>query len=398
MPRRPRSRGAGRTGHRPDAWHSTPRRAGGRAGAAPRAALHAARRAPRGGRPGGRRTAEGRGAALRGGGPGARRPRQRAPAPRGRTPRRREEAVDLATSPWRLQPTSATFHGRDVFAPIAGRLAAGAPLAEAGAALDPSSLVRLELPRPRRDGATLVAHAVAFDHFGNALLDAGESDLAREPGAAVSVLGRPAVVRHHVRRRAQRRAADLRGLLRRSRPRGEPGLGARRAAPAARRRRPHRLSVLGTPRLHLREIGSTSDRARDLAAAGAPHGTLVTTDHQVAGRGRQGRAWTTPPRSALTMSLVLRDFTPLLPLAAGVAVAEAIGPAAAIKWPNDVLWTGARSRGSSPRAGLPTAGRCWASASTSRCARTTSRPSCAPAPGTLGRRDGGRRGRPRRRS
>jgi S-adenosyl-L-methionine hydrolase (adenosine-forming) len=104
------------------------------------------------------------------------------------------EAVDLATSPWRLQPTSATFHGRDVFAPVAGHLAAGAPIAAAGAALDPASLVRLELPRPRMDGATLVAHAVAFDHFGNALLDADQSDLAREPGAAVSVLGRPAVV------------------------------------------------------------------------------------------------------------------------------------------------------------------------------------------------------------
>jgi BirA family transcriptional regulator, biotin operon repressor / biotin---[acetyl-CoA-carboxylase] ligase len=105
------------------------------------------------------------------------------------------------------------------------------------------------------------------------------------------------------------------------------------------------VSALGFPRLHLREIGSTSDRARDLAAAGAPHGTLVTTDHQVAGRGRQGRAWTTPPRRALTMSLVLRDVTPLLPLAAGVAVAEAIGPAAAIKWPNDVLVDGRKVAG-----------------------------------------------------
>jgi BirA family biotin operon repressor/biotin-[acetyl-CoA-carboxylase] ligase len=95
--------------------------------------------------------------------------------------------------------------------------------------------------------------------------------------------------------------------------------------------------TLGWPRLHLREIGSTSDRARELAQAGAPHGTLVTTDHQVAGRGRQGRTWTTPPGTALTMSLVLREVTPLVPLAAGVAVAEAIGPDAAIKWPNDVL-------------------------------------------------------------
>jgi BirA family biotin operon repressor/biotin-[acetyl-CoA-carboxylase] ligase len=102
---------------------------------------------------------------------------------------------------------------------------------------------------------------------------------------------------------------------------------------------------LGTPRLHLREVGSTSDRARALASEGAPHGTLVTTDHQVAGRGRQGRTWTTPPRRALTMSLVLRDVPELLTLAAGLAVAEAAGPAARIKWPNDVLVGGLKVAG-----------------------------------------------------
>jgi BirA family transcriptional regulator, biotin operon repressor / biotin---[acetyl-CoA-carboxylase] ligase len=105
------------------------------------------------------------------------------------------------------------------------------------------------------------------------------------------------------------------------------------------------MTSLGMPRLHLRELGSTSDRARELAAAGAPHGTLVTTDHQVAGRGRQGRTWTTPPRRALTMSLVLRDFPIVLPLVAGVAVAEAIGRAATIKWPNDVLVEGRKVAG-----------------------------------------------------
>ena len=103
--------------------------------------------------------------------------------------------------------------------------------------------------------------------------------------------------------------------------------------------------TLGSPRLHLREIGSTSDRARELARAGAPHGTLVTTDHQVAGRGRQGRSWTTPARRALTMSLVLRGVPPMLPLAAGVAVADAIGPAASIKWPNDILAAGRKVAG-----------------------------------------------------
>jgi BirA family biotin operon repressor/biotin-[acetyl-CoA-carboxylase] ligase len=97
---------------------------------------------------------------------------------------------------------------------------------------------------------------------------------------------------------------------------------------------------LGTPRLHLRETDSTNERARVLARCGAPHGTLVTAGVQTAGRGRQGRTWTAPPGRALLMSLVLRDWPPLLPLAAAVAVADVAGAAGAdvsIKWPNDVL-------------------------------------------------------------
>ncbi len=102
---------------------------------------------------------------------------------------------------------------------------------------------------------------------------------------------------------------------------------------------------LGSPRLHLREIDSTSDRARDLAAAGAPHGTLITADAQSAGRGRQGRTWSAPPGSALLMSIVLRDIPSLLPLRAGVTVAAAIGDSAKLKWPNDVLVDGRKVAG-----------------------------------------------------
>jgi len=54
------------------------------------------------------------------------------------------------------------------------------------------------------------------------------------------------------------------------------------------------VTRLGAPRLHLRETTSTNDRARALAAAGAPHGTLVTAAAQSAGRGRQGRTWSAP--------------------------------------------------------------------------------------------------------
>ena len=102
---------------------------------------------------------------------------------------------------------------------------------------------------------------------------------------------------------------------------------------------------LGLPRLHLREIGSTNERARALAEAGAPHGTLVTAGVQTAGRGRQGRTWTAPPGRALLSSLVVRDPDALLPLRAGLAVAELAGRSARVKWPNDVLLDGRKVAG-----------------------------------------------------
>jgi BirA family biotin operon repressor/biotin-[acetyl-CoA-carboxylase] ligase len=102
---------------------------------------------------------------------------------------------------------------------------------------------------------------------------------------------------------------------------------------------------LGRPRLHLQATTSTNDRARDLAQAGAPHGTLVTAAEQTAGRGRQGRTWTAPPGSALLLSVVLRDPPALLPLAAALAVAEIAGARAQIKWPNDVLVDGRKVAG-----------------------------------------------------
>ena len=94
---------------------------------------------------------------------------------------------------------------------------------------------------------------------------------------------------------------------------------------------------LGTPRLHHRVTDSTSTLARELAAAGAPHGTLVTAGEQRAGRGRQGRTWSAPPGGALLMSLVLREWPDLVPMAGALAVADVAGPGATIKWPNDVL-------------------------------------------------------------
>jgi S-adenosylmethionine hydrolase len=88
------------------------------------------------------------------------------------------EVADISHSPFRLEPVSATFHGRDIFAPVAARLADGAELAEAGQPHDPAELVRLELPRPRMDKDEVIAHAVYVDRFGNVQLDVGHEDLA----------------------------------------------------------------------------------------------------------------------------------------------------------------------------------------------------------------------------
>ena len=102
-------------------------------------------------------------------------------------------------------------------------------------------------------------------------------------------------------------------------------------------REPAGAAALGRPRVHLRRTDSTNERARELAVAGAPHGTLVTADEQTAGRGRQGRRWSAPAGSSVLMSLLLRSPPRLLPLSAALAVCDVAGAGAAIKWPNDIV-------------------------------------------------------------
>jgi BirA family biotin operon repressor/biotin-[acetyl-CoA-carboxylase] ligase len=101
----------------------------------------------------------------------------------------------------------------------------------------------------------------------------------------------------------------------------------------------------GSPHRHHARTDSTNTRARELAAAGAPGGTVVTAREQTQGRGRQGRTWTAPPGKALLYSAIVRPLGPrhvLLPLAVPLAVAEAAealapGIECGLKWPNDVL-------------------------------------------------------------
>jgi hypothetical protein len=92
---------------------------------------------------------------------------------------------------YRLAAVSATFHGRDVFAPAAAHLAVGVAPGALGPELDPAGLVRLERPGARVDGDRVETTVVAVDHFGNLALDLRRGDLA---GAGVAV-GDPVEVR-----------------------------------------------------------------------------------------------------------------------------------------------------------------------------------------------------------
>jgi S-adenosyl-L-methionine hydrolase (adenosine-forming) len=106
------------------------------------------------------------------------------------------EAVDVGLSPLRLEPVSATFHGRDIFAPIAAHIAAGAALASTGEPFDPDELTQLDMPLAQTDGEDLVAHAIALDRFGNVTLDVEHEELATfglRLGRPMVVAGEPAI-------------------------------------------------------------------------------------------------------------------------------------------------------------------------------------------------------------
>jgi S-adenosylmethionine hydrolase len=90
-------------------------------------------------------------------------------------------AVHLTNPAWFAPVVSRTFHGRDVFAPVAARLAAGAPLTQAGAQLDPTALVRLPEPAWHTGDGYLQAEVLTVDQYGNVQLSA--------PGSALADLG-----------------------------------------------------------------------------------------------------------------------------------------------------------------------------------------------------------------
>jgi len=94
-----------------------------------------------------------------------------------------------------MEPVSRTFHGRDIFAPVAAHLSLGMRIDQLGAAADPSELASLSLPVPKRLGEReLVGEIVAFDRFGNIITNIGEYDILQlssggNPGALVFDIG-----------------------------------------------------------------------------------------------------------------------------------------------------------------------------------------------------------------
>ena len=103
-----------------------------------------------------------------------------------------------------------------------------------------------------------------------------------------------------------------------------------------------RLGPFGGKVRQYGHVRSTNDVAAELADQGAPHGTVVVADAQTAGRGRHGNRWFSPVGAGLYVSVLLRTVSaPVLTLAAGVAVAEALraggGLESTLEWPNDVV-------------------------------------------------------------
>jgi S-adenosyl-L-methionine hydrolase (adenosine-forming) len=104
-----------------------------------------------------------------------------------------EEAVELARREYMLEPVSATFHGRDVFAPAAAHLARGVPITELGPPVPVETLARLEIPRPRVSQSEILATVLDVDRFGNVQLNVTGDELEGAgigPALEVAVAGR----------------------------------------------------------------------------------------------------------------------------------------------------------------------------------------------------------------
>ena len=96
-------------------------------------------------------------------------------------------AVSLTNREFHLHPVSHSFHGRDVFSPVAAHLAAGVGLDGLGEDVTPASLSPIDFPRARKEGDGLVAEIIDIDSFGNARLSATARDLDTDYGTQLEV-------------------------------------------------------------------------------------------------------------------------------------------------------------------------------------------------------------------
>ncbi len=106
-------------------------------------------------------------------------------------PRETIDAARSLTNPrYHLERVSRTFHARDVFAPVAAHLAAGADFADLGEELDPTTLVCIDLPQPSISAGGIRATVLAVDRFGNLQLNLTEEDISTfgiEPGDRIEL-------------------------------------------------------------------------------------------------------------------------------------------------------------------------------------------------------------------
>ena len=271
------------------------------------------------------------------------------------------EAVEISRSPWRLEPVSATFHGRDVFAPVAARLAAGErsrrPASRSIPTSSSRSSCRARASRTARSSCTWSASTASATSC-STRPRRPRRRLRLEPIRCGGGRARRAVRTDLRRRRAPASSCSTRTPAARSR---WPSTAARRRRCSALRRGDEMRVGAGVTRSGRRGCicagpDSTNARARALAAEGAPHGTLVTAGEQTAGRGRQGRdVERAPGPRAAGLDRAARARRAAV-ARAGLAVADVAGPAARIKWPNDVLLDGRKvagdARGGPPAGGL----------------------------------------------
>jgi S-adenosylmethionine hydrolase len=101
-----------------------------------------------------------------------------------------EAAWELRESRYWLEPVSRTFHGRDIFSPVAARLATGLAPDELGPRLDTDALVRLDMPAPEISADAIVAHVLAVNRFGNVQLNLATADVEQAgivPGTPIEL-------------------------------------------------------------------------------------------------------------------------------------------------------------------------------------------------------------------